>query len=235
MRRSAGYAARRRAGPDRAAHRRSSRSRRSKGRARGNLKHGLPSVKQCSTAREAARGCARSISRKSASASRWCRKRLLLPFRQGELQLESPPLLGRRREIPEVVETAFTGCDDHRIGSCAPSRSASSLQARRVVRVDTGGRAKALRMLPAERNGPVSVVQGTAGHDHRDDARGAGALTDGIAIHIEAVVREIGADIDEGRHRAPPPVKRRGAPSSRAGARPAAPVGTRRPCRSRRR
>jgi hypothetical protein len=44
-------------------------------------------------------------------------------------------------------------------------------------------------------------------------------------------VREIGADVDEGRHEPPTRFKRRAAPSSRAGARPVARAGIRPPCR----
>ena len=91
-----------------------------------------PSVKQCSTARDAARGCARNMARKSACASRWCRKSgFCCAFRKAKLQLECPPLFGRRREIPEIVEPAFTGCDDHGIGEllarAAPRRSPAGL------------------------------------------------------------------------------------------------------------
>ena len=42
---------------------------------------------------------------------------LLLPLRKAKLQFECPPLLGRRREIPEIVEPAFTRRDDHGIGA----------------------------------------------------------------------------------------------------------------------
>ena len=132
---------------------------------------------------------------------------LVPPLGEAKLQLECTPLLGWRREIPEIVEPAFAGRDDHRVGRAVRRAVPTSLvlQARRMVRVHARGRAKMPGMLPAERDGPVRVVERAAGHDHRHDAGGAGALEDASRSASKlSCARLAPMSTRVGRHRAPP-------------------------------
>ena len=119
-------------------------------------------------------------------------------FAEGELQLERTALLLWRREIPEVVEPAFARRDDHRVRQQfgEPSRIAV-LQRRGMVRVHASGRAKTPGMAPAQGNRLFRIVERAAGHDHCRDAGGAAALDNLLPVGVEAVVREVRADVDE--------------------------------------
>ena len=87
-------------------------------------------------------------------------ERLVQPCGEAELQLERPALLGGRREIPEVVEPAFTRGDDHRIrDKRGEPRRIGVAERRRVVRMHAGSRAQEVRVWPAERDGLLRVVE----------------------------------------------------------------------------
>ena len=59
---------------------------------------------------------------------------------------EGATLLGRRREIPVIVEAAFPGRDRHRIGEqLREPRRVAFPQRRRMMRVHAGGRAQHVR------------------------------------------------------------------------------------------
>ena len=162
-------------------------------------------------------------------------ERLVESRGEAELELERTALLGGRREVPEVVESALA-CRNHQrvAGELGEPRGIRVAQRRRVVRMHAGRRAQDLRMPTAERNGLLRVGEGRAGDDHRRDPRGACARQHRLAVRIEAVVGQVGADVDEHAQVQRPAWGSGGAqaPSSRAGALPAAPAGSRRPSRS---
>ena len=118
-----------------------------------------------------------------------------------ELQLESAALLGGRREVPEVVEPAFAGGDHPGIAQeFGQAAGVGVPQSRRVMGVHSGSRAEHPGIAASEGNRLVRVVERAAGHDQGRDAGGSCPREHGVAVRVEAVVREIGADVDQRGH-----------------------------------
>lgn len=122
--------------------------------------------------------------------------------RQLQLAAKCVALRVARREIPEIVEPAFTHCNDLR---CSCQRGEFQpllcLQLARMVGMDPGRTSKPLRMVAHEFDSGATAGNRTAGDDHSSDASVQRAFDDGIAIGIEAVVTQVQADIDECRGR----------------------------------
>ena len=69
----------------------------------------------------------------------------------------------------------------------------------RVMRMNTGSTAETQRLLPRHLYRATGAVDGAAGDDHACDPGAHGPFDDGLAIGIEALVRQVQPDIDEFR------------------------------------
>src|SRR5579875_1429665 len=117
-----------------------------------------------------------------------------------ELASEGPALHVARGEVAVIVEPALT--DRHEGGMrCEPFQLNGELvrQFRGMVRMDARGREQPARVRFGQLERAVRALAARAGHDHLYDAGGARAGDDLRPVAIEAVVREIDADVDE-RH-----------------------------------
>jgi hypothetical protein len=126
-----------------------------------------------------------------------------------QLHLEGAPLRRARREIAEVIQAAFADRDD--LGHClqrAHLRVALGRVLGRVVRMHAGGREQFAGMRTRQLGGHRRMRAAGTGDDHAGHAGVAGALHHRVAVVVEAVVGEVGADVDElhGRSLAPRPV-----------------------------
>ena len=115
-----------------------------------------------------------------------------------QLHLECTPLRRTRREIAEVIQPALT--DRHHFGQRlqrAHFRIALGRVLGGVVRMHAGGGEQFARMRAREfgRHGRMRAAR--AGDDHAAHAGVACALQHGVAVVVEAVVGEVGADVDE--------------------------------------
>ena len=107
-----------------------------------------------------------------------------------------------RRQVAKEIEPAFADRDD--VG--APQqrgerRGRVRVEFRRVMRVHAGGREQTPGMRLAEGQGLHAAGDRGAGHDRAAHARRGRPREHVRAVAIEAVVREIGADVDDIEHR----------------------------------
>ncbi len=119
---------------------------------------------------------------------------------RGDLELarEGPALHVARREIAVVVEPALADCDDRGMrGELLQLRREDIVELRSMVRMDTGGREQPARMRIGELDGPSGALAAGASHDHLHDTGSPRSRDDLGPVAIEAVVREIDADVDE--------------------------------------
>ncbi len=127
-----------------------------------------------------------------------------LAARRGELELrtERAPLRVARRQVAKVVEPAFADGDDVRAAEQRGERGSRVLvEFRRVMRVHAGRREQHAGMRFAEGQGLDAAGNRGAGHNRAAHAGRGGAREHLSAVMIEAVVREIGADVDNIEHR----------------------------------
>ena len=116
-----------------------------------------------------------------------------------QLQLERAPLRRARREIAEVIQPAFADRDHFRHAPAARAFRASHSAVYSVawcgctpaVANSTPGcaRASSAALGECSRLAPVTIMLRHAGV--------ACALQHGVAVVVEAVVGEVGADVDE--------------------------------------
>ena len=120
-----------------------------------------------------------------------------------ELQAENALLVLVRREVAEIVEAAFAGGADPRfVHQAAQFRHVRGMELARVMRVDAGRRperpgalrtsAMAARVLSSVL--PVTTMRPTPAATRCGD--------DVVPVVVEAVVREVEADVDEGQDHA---------------------------------
>jgi ABC-2 type transport system permease protein len=130
---------------------------------------------------------------------RWCRNSgLPVSAPICRLHLERPALRRPRREIAEVVQPAFAHGDDFRQGlQCAHLGIALGGVLGGVVRMHAGGGEQLARMGACELGRHGRMRAAGAGDDHPRHPRVACALQDRGAIVVEAVVGEVGADVDK--------------------------------------
>jgi uncharacterized protein len=125
-------------------------------------------------------------------------QRLAQLDRERELRLERRALGVVRRVIAEVVEAAFAKGDKRGIGSKLADRiGESGVPVGREMRVKPGGGVEAAAMPLRQRERLARAFRRAAGDDNRRKPCIPCALENGVAIAIEAVVREVGADVDE--------------------------------------
>ena len=123
---------------------------------------------------------------------------------RGQLELAVKGLLLRfaRGEVAEIIETAFSHCDDCRIAKLLLElHSGGRGELAGVMRVNAGGCEESSRMRVREGNGARAARERRAGDHHLRDTGRACALDHRFTIGVVAVVREIDADVDERRWR----------------------------------
>lgn len=103
-----------------------------------------------------------------------------------------------RREIAEIVQSAFACSDDFdclcefgEFGECCTIEIAC------MMRMNTGSTAKMPGICAHERNGCTCTGDGAACDHHAGDASGDGLLDDALTVLIKAVVSQIESDIDQ--------------------------------------
>ncbi len=117
--------------------------------------------------------------------------------RELELRGEGVPLIGAWREVPKEVEAALAHGDDGRVRQQGAQRVARvRVELGRVMRVHAGRREQRAGMRRTELGGLHAVRDRGAGHDQSPDAGSRRALEHRGAIGVEAVVCQIGADVD---------------------------------------
>ena len=121
----------------------------------------------------------------------------------GELELPAKglPLRIARGEIAKEIEPALADGHDLAVGEqCPQRRQAMFVELRRVMRVHAGRGPEPVR--PSRGQGCCLDAAGDrrTRHDEPADACRRGAAHDLGAVIVEAVVREIGADIDQIEH-----------------------------------
>ena len=115
-----------------------------------------------------------------------------------ELPAEGAALQIARREVPEIVEPAFADGDDVGFARQRLQRGQGvDGEVGGVMRMHAGGGEQHAGMRARELDRLARAFLARAGHDDLRDAGGRGALQDGVAVGVEAVVREIGADVDQ--------------------------------------
>lgn len=115
-----------------------------------------------------------------------------------QLHLERTSLRGARRKIAEVIQAAFAHRDH--FGQCLQRthfRVAFGGVFGRMVRMHARGGEQFAWMRTCEFGGHGGMRAARAGDDHARHARRARALQHGVAVVVEAVVGEVGADVDE--------------------------------------
>lgn len=118
--------------------------------------------------------------------------------RQLELTPEGRDLCLVGREVSEIVEPAFAdGGDFRRACERAQFRELRPVELVRVVRMHTGRATKALGGTLYELNRALRTFYGAARDDHPRDTDRFGARDHFVAIVIEAVMREVDADVDD--------------------------------------
>ncbi len=115
-----------------------------------------------------------------------------------ELPLEGLALRGARREVPEVIQPAFT--DRHHLG--LPGKvlelgRARRSQLARMMRVNAGGGKQSCRMSACQRQRTLRTRERRAGDHHLHNARRLCAGDHRVAVGVVAVVGEIDTDIDQ--------------------------------------
>lgn len=124
--------------------------------------------------------------------------RLLQLRRELQLTLKSKPLCRRRGKIAEVVQPALA--DGHDLGpltELAQLLLQWRIELGGMVRVQAGSGKQPARMSLRKSNGLLAGVRVRSGDDHLHDTGPGSARHDGLAVGIEAVMREIDADVDE--------------------------------------
>ena len=117
---------------------------------------------------------------------------------QLQLALERLALGRTRRKIAEVVQTAFAHRQHLRVRVQGAHLGVAFVGVfQRVVRVHAGGGEQKARMRLGQGQRLGRMLAAGAGDHHLHDARIARALQHRVAVRVEAVVGEIGADVDE--------------------------------------
>ena len=115
-----------------------------------------------------------------------------------QLAFEGLALRRARREVAEIVETALADGDDLRIREQRAHFGVAFLGVfDRVVRMHAGGGVEHTRVLLRQRQRFGRVFAAGAGNDQLRNAGRTCAFQHRVAIPVEAVVGEVGADVDE--------------------------------------
>ena len=129
---------------------------------------------------------------------------LVQEYRQAGVpgDLELPPegleLRLAGREIPEIVEPALADGDDRVVGcQLADQRIAVVRVVRRMVRMHAGCRVQHAGMGMRQLRGPHVARVAAARDDHATHAGRCRALHHLVAIVVETVMRQVGADVGQ--------------------------------------
>jgi hypothetical protein len=115
-----------------------------------------------------------------------------------ELPLERVDLCRVRGEVAEEVETAFADGNDFGLsGQRVECLQLSGIQLDRVMRMNARRTAHRLRMLLYQGNRAVCARKRAARNEQASHADLGGMPNDGVAVLIEAVVRQIDADVQQ--------------------------------------
>ena len=126
-------------------------------------------------------------------------QRLAIVGSQLQLALECPALCGPRREIAVVVQPAFAY--RHHFGMCmqfAHFGIALVGVFQRLMRMHAGGGEQFTWISPRQDQRLRRMLAAGAGDHHLRHTHGARALQHRLAVVVETVVSEVGADIDQG-------------------------------------
>ncbi len=122
----------------------------------------------------------------------------------GELQLAMERLLlrGVRREIAEVVETAFAD-GDHLGGACGLGKLDEPCvgEIGGVMGMDAGRGEQPTRVGAGEVDGIAAARTAGAGDDHLRHTGVPRARNDGVPVAVVAVVGQVDPDVDQGGRR----------------------------------
>jgi hypothetical protein len=118
--------------------------------------------------------------------------------RELQLTFERGELIGTRREISEVVQSAFTHCDDVcMLSELSQLAERVLIQIGRVMGMNPRGTTEQIVMGRDEIERAARARDGAAGNQHAHDADLPCAFDDFGTIAIEAVVSEVDADVDQ--------------------------------------
>lgn len=125
-------------------------------------------------------------------------QRLAVVCGQLQLALERTVLGRARREVTEVVQPALAHRHHFRAGMQRAHLGVAFLGVFHcMVRVHAGGGIQEARVLLRQLQGQWRVLAAGTGDDHLHHAGLARALQHGIAVAVEGVVSQVGADIDQ--------------------------------------
>jgi hypothetical protein len=125
-----------------------------------------------------------------------------LPNARGQLQLpmKSFPLCWRRREVPEVVQAAFSNRNDLRpAGKRFQLLQQIRRKVRGVMRMHPRRCEETRRIFLRQLDRAAGAGPARSRDDHLNHARSACARQNLTAIGVVAVVCEVYADVDKGR------------------------------------